>query len=176
MIDIEALSRVSYGLYIVGSGNKNRGNAYISNTVFQVTSDPPRFATCCSRDNYTAELIRDAGAFSVSVLQRDTPMAVFTRFGYQSGKKLDKFAGMDLRYGETGVPVVLNESIAILECRLVQTVELDTHLLFIGELVRSELLDPEAEPITYLHYRKVKKAQAPKNAPTFVDRSKYRSG
>jgi flavin reductase (DIM6/NTAB) family NADH-FMN oxidoreductase RutF len=176
MIDIEALSRVSYGLYIVGSGDRRKGNAYISNTVFQVTSEPPRFATCCSRDNYTAEFIRGTGAFSVSVLQRDTPMEIFTRFGYQSGKNLDKLGGMDLRYGETGVPVVLNESVAILECRLVQTVEVDTHILFIGELVHSELLDPEAEPITYLHYRKVKKARAPKNAPTFVDRSKYNSG
>jgi flavin reductase (DIM6/NTAB) family NADH-FMN oxidoreductase RutF len=103
-------------------------------------------------------------------------MEIFTRFGYQSGKNLDKLGGMDLRYGETGVPVVLNESVAILECRLVQTVEVDTHILFIGELVHSELLDPEAEPITYLHYRQVKKARAPKNAPTFVDRSKYNSG
>jgi len=159
-------------LYIVSSGDKTRGNGYISNTVFQVTADPPRFATCCNRDNYTAEFIKRTGAFSVSVLHNDTPTEIFSRFGYKSGRDSDKLDGMDLRYGETGVPIVLNDCIAILECRVVQTLDVDTHIVFIGELIQSEVIDDIAEPITYLYYRQVKKAVAPRNAPTYVDKSK----
>jgi flavin reductase (DIM6/NTAB) family NADH-FMN oxidoreductase RutF len=70
MINYEALFKVSYGLYIVCSGSKKRGNGYISNTVFQVTSDPPRFATCCNKDNHTSGLISSSVLFSVSVLQK----------------------------------------------------------------------------------------------------------
>ena len=44
MINYDALFRISYGLYIVSSGDKNRGNGFISNTVFQVTAEPPEFA------------------------------------------------------------------------------------------------------------------------------------
>jgi flavin reductase (DIM6/NTAB) family NADH-FMN oxidoreductase RutF/rubredoxin len=172
MIDIDALFKVSYGLYIVSSGDKTRGNGFISNTVFQVTAEPPRFATCCSRDNYTAEFIRRSGAFAVSVLNKETPTEIFSRFGYRSGRDSDKLEGMNLRYGETGVPIVMNDSIAILECRVVQTLDLDTHILFIGELVNSEVIDNLADPITYQYYRQVKKAVAPKNAPTYVDKSK----
>ncbi|MFC2115686.1 flavin reductase [Bacteroidota bacterium] len=172
MIDIEALFKVSYGLYIVSSGDKNRGNGYISNTVFQVTSDPPRFATCCNKDNFTAEFIKNSGAFSISVLHNETGAEIFGRFGYKSGKDIEKMEGMEIRYGETGVPIVLDGSIAFLECRVVQTLDVGTHLMFIGELAQSEVLDENAEPITYKYYREVKKAVAPKNAPTYVDKSK----
>ncbi len=55
MINYEALFNISYGLYIVSSGSKSNGNGFISNTVFQVTSEPPRFAACCNKENHTAE-------------------------------------------------------------------------------------------------------------------------
>ena len=79
---------------------------------------------------------------------------------------------MELRYGETGVPIVLNDAIAFLEFKVVETIDVGTHLMFIGELVQSVVLDENAEPLTYLHYRKVKKGVAPKNAPTYIDKSK----
>jgi flavin reductase (DIM6/NTAB) family NADH-FMN oxidoreductase RutF/rubredoxin len=171
MINFEALFKVSYGLYVVCSGDKSRGNGFISNTVFQVTSTPARFASCCNKDNYTAEFIKESGAFSVSVLHQDTPADIFGRFGYKSGRDFDKLEGMQVQYGETGVPIVLDEAIAFLECKVVQTHDVGTHWLFIGELVQSEVLDDRMEPITYLHYREVKKGIAPKNAPTYVDKS-----
>ncbi len=175
MIDIDALFKVSYGLYIVSSGDQSNGNGYISNTVFQVTAQPPQFATCCSKDNHTVELIKSSGAFAVSVLHQGTSSEIFGRFGYKSGRDSDKMDGMDIRYGETGVPIVLNEAMAFLEFKVVKTEDLGTHVMFIGELVQCEVLDDAAEPITYLYYRNVKKAVAPKNAPTYVDKSKLES-
>jgi len=172
MINIEALFRISYGLYIVSSGDKNRGNGFISNTVFQVTSEPAKFAACCNKNNYTAEVIQKSGAFSVSVLHENTSSDIFGRFGYQSGKDLDKMAGMEVRYGDTGVPIVISGSFAFLELRLVQTVDVGTHYLFIGELVNAEILDDNREPMTYLYYRRIRKAASPKNAPTYIDQSK----
>ena len=171
MINIEALFKVSYGLYVVSSGDKTRGNGFISNTVFQVTSSPPRFASCCNKDNYTAEFIKKSGAFSVSVLHQETPAGIFGRFGYKSGRDIDKMDGMKIHYGETGVPIVLDEAIAYLECKVVQTHDVGTHWLFIGELVQADVVDDRMEPITYLHYREVNKGLAPKNAPTYVDKS-----
>ncbi len=172
MIDYNALFKVSYGLYVVCSGSKEKGNGYISNTVFQVTSDPPRFATCCNKENHTAGLIQSSGVFSVSVLQNDASAGTIGTFGYKSGIDTDKLNGMELRYGETGVPIVLNDAIAFLEFKVDETIDVGTHLMFIGELVQSEVLDENADPLTYLHYRKVKKGVAPKNAPTYIDKSK----
>ena len=172
MINFEALFRISYGLYIVSSGTKEYGNGFISNTVFQVTSEPPRFAACCNKENHTAGVIRSSGSFSVSVLQRETAPGIFSTFGYKSGRDINKLQGMEIRYGETGVPIVLNDAIACLECRVVEIFDVGTHLMFIGELVNAEILDDKAEPLTYLYYREVKKGVAPKNAPTYIDKAK----
>lgn len=172
MINYDALFKVSYGLYIVCSGNKDRGNGFISNTVFQVTSEPARFAACCNKNNFTAEFIQKYRTFSVSVLHVNAPAELFGRFGYQSGRVTDKMAGLRINYGDTGVPIVLNASIAYLECSVIQTVDVGTHWIFIGDLINSGMLDETAEPMTYQYYKQVRKAVAPKNAPTYVDQSK----
>jgi flavin reductase (DIM6/NTAB) family NADH-FMN oxidoreductase RutF/rubredoxin len=172
MIQFEALFKISYGLYIVCSGNKDRGNGFISNTFFQVTAEPPKFASCCNKDNFTASLIQETGAFSVSVIHKDTDPDIISRFGYKSGKETDKLEGLKVKYGITGVPIVLNDSIAILECKVIQTIDVGTHYMFIGELVHAEITDDTRDPLTYMHYRQARKGAAPKNAPTYIDKSK----
>jgi Conserved protein/domain typically associated with flavoprotein oxygenases, DIM6/NTAB family len=172
MINIEALYKVSYGLSIVCSGDKNRGNGFISNSVFQVTTEPPKFAVCCNKNNYTAEFIQRHNAFSISVPDQNVSSDIIGSFGYKSGKYFDKIAGKTIRYGDTGVPVILNRCIAFFEVKLLQTVDAGTHLIFIGELINAEVLDNNKEPLTYLYYRQVRKGVAPKNAPTYIDKSK----
>ena len=172
MINYDALFKISYGLYIVSSGSEQQGNGFISNTVFQVTADPPQFAACCNKENHTAGIIQSSGHFAVSVLQSDASANLIGTFGYKSGKDTDKMEGMDVKYGESGVPIVLNDTIAFLECRVVKTIDVGTHLMFIGELLQAGMLDEGKDPLTYQHYRQVKKGVAPKNAPTYVDKSK----
>jgi flavin reductase (DIM6/NTAB) family NADH-FMN oxidoreductase RutF/rubredoxin len=172
MINFESLFKITYGIYIVCSGDKNKGNGFISNTVFQVTAEPARFAASCNKNNFTSEFIRKYGVFSVSILHQNTPPEIFGRFGYKTGKETDKLAGMNIRYGETGVPIVTNDAIAFIECKVVQTVDVGTHLIFIGELISADIIDDSNDPLTYLYYRQVKKGVAPKNAPTYIDKSK----
>jgi flavin reductase (DIM6/NTAB) family NADH-FMN oxidoreductase RutF/rubredoxin len=175
MIDFEALFKISYGLYIVSTGDEKTGNGFISNSVFQVTSEPPQFAVCCNKDNYTASLIQKYNSFAISILKQDASVDTIGKFGYKSGKVFDKLAGTKLVQGKTGAPVILDDTIAWLECKLLQTLDVGTHLLFIGELINAELVDKEGEPLTYAYYRKVKKGMAPKNAPTYIDKSKLGS-
>ena len=172
MINYEALYKISYGLYIVCSGNEEKGNGFISNTVFQVTSEPAKFAACCNKDNFTASVIIEHGHFSVSVLHQNTDTEIFGRFGYKSGKDLNKLEGMNLKYGETGVPIVLNECAAYLEFKVVEKIDVGTHWIFIGELIQADIVDDNLDPITYAYYRNIKKGIAPKNAPTYIDKSK----
>jgi flavin reductase (DIM6/NTAB) family NADH-FMN oxidoreductase RutF/rubredoxin len=172
MIDFEALYKITYGLFIVSSGDTTKGNGFISNTVFQVSSEPPLFAVACNKKNFTAGLITQKQAFSVSVLEQETSSDILGRFGFKSGRDFDKLGSMSVIYGETGVPVVLNAAIAYFECKVINTVETGTHFLFIGELVQSVLLDKSKDPLTYLYYRQVKKGTSPANAPTFLDKSK----
>lgn len=172
MVQIEALYKISYGLYLVTSGDRNKGNGFVSNTVFQVTSQPQRFAVCCNKDNYTASLIRQYKAFAVSILAQDASAELIGKFGYKSGKEIDKLADTKVIFKETDVPVVLNDSLAFFECKLIETFDVGTHWIFIGELVCAEIIDETREPLTYAYYREVKKGFSPKNAPTYIDQSK----
>lgn len=172
MINIEALFKISYGLYLIGSGNKESGNGYVSNTVFQVSADPPKIATACSKNNFTCEMIKKSGVFSVSVLHQDTSNETIVNFGYKSGRDINKFPASEIIYSSDGTPIVLNDSIAWFSCKVEQSVDAGSHIIFIGEVIESELLDDSKEPMTYAYYRQTRKGRAPKNAPTYVDRSK----
>jgi rubredoxin len=54
----------------------------------------------------------------------------------------------------------------------VNTVDVGTHLMFIGELLNTQITDNNKEALTYLYYRQVKKGLSPKNAPTYIEESK----
>jgi flavin reductase (DIM6/NTAB) family NADH-FMN oxidoreductase RutF/rubredoxin len=172
MINFEAFFKISYGLYIVSAGDESTRNGFISNSVFQVTAEPPQFAACCNKENFTAELIRKYGSFSISVLSQEAKTDLIATFGYKSGKTVDKFKGVDYKSGLKGTPVLIEDAIATIECKLIQTFDVGTHFIFIGEVIASQILDESAEPMTYTYYREVKKGFAPKNAPTYIDKSK----
>lgn len=173
MINFEAFFKVTYGLYIVSSGDSIKGNGFVSNSVFQVTAEPPQIAACCNKNNFTAQLIQDTGFYSVSVLNQDASAEIIGRFGYKSGKDIDKMEGIGIRYEKTGVPIVTQDSIAYLECQVKQTIDVGTHLIFIGEVISADVL-ADLDPLTYAYYRNVKRGVAPKNAPTYIDKSKLK--
>ena len=172
MINFEAFFKISYGLYIVSTGDKKAGNAFISNTVFQVTAEPPQFATCCNKNNFSCNLLDKTGAFSVSVLKEESSNDIIGRLGYKSGNDTDKLNGLNIHYGETGVPVILNDAVATFEFKIVNKIDVGTHIMFIGEMVNAELIDSNSNPMTYAYYRSVRNGFSPKNAPTYIDKSK----
>ena len=69
-INPDAFYKITYGLYIVSSKLTNKFNGFISNVVFQVTSNPPQIAVACNKDNLTAEYIEKSEVFSISILQK----------------------------------------------------------------------------------------------------------
>ncbi len=171
-MNIEAYFKITYGLYVVSSRNGKKLNGFISNTVFQVTSEPAQIAIVCSKDNYTSTVIQASNVFAISALRKETRADIIGTFGYRSGKDFDKFGSYSYKLGKTGTPILLDDVIAWFECEVVQTVDMGTHLLFIGKLIDSDLIDATADPLTYAWYRDVKKGKAPKNAPTYIDPEK----
>jgi len=174
MIDPKAFFKVSYGLYLVSSGDEQKGNAFVSNTVFQVSADPVKFAVCSNKNNFTTSIIQDKGVFAVSVLDLETPAEIHGNYGFKSGRDTDKLKNARVKYGESGVPIVLDSAIAWFEFKVIETVDVGTHMMFIGELLNSELIDERAEPLTYAYYHKVKNGLSPKNAPTYIERSEIK--
>ena len=173
-MNIEAFFKLSYGLYIVTAKSGNKKNGFIANAVFQVTAEPPQFAICCNKDNYSHDILHNSNAYAFSILEKEASPQMFTTFGYKTGEKLDKFKDIEYITGETGTPIITQDCVAWFECRIVNKFDVGTHIMYIGEMINNDILSPELEPITYSYYRDVRKALAPKNAPTYIDKKKYK--
>ncbi|MBN1885884.1 MAG: flavin reductase [Candidatus Krumholzibacteriota bacterium] len=142
---------VSYGLYLVSSIDGDRMNGQICNTLFQITSDPPRFAIGINHDNLTHEFIEKSGVFAATILGRND-MRIVRRFGFRSGRDFDKFKGVPVVVRRTGCPVY-EKGIGYIECEVLadKTVDAGTHSIFIGDIVGGEIFRDD-EPMTYAWY------------------------
>jgi flavin reductase (DIM6/NTAB) family NADH-FMN oxidoreductase RutF/rubredoxin len=167
-MNLEAFFKITYGLYIVCSSDGNNYNGHISNTVFQVTADPPKFVVASHKNNLTTSYIEKSNFFSVSILQQDVDLDFIGPWGFKSGKNTDKFKEISYKLGKTGVPIVLDKTIAYLECEVIEKIDSGTHILFIGRVIDAEILDNQSKPLTYSFYREVVKGLSPRNSPTYT--------
>jgi flavin reductase (DIM6/NTAB) family NADH-FMN oxidoreductase RutF len=167
-MDHRALHKIGYGLYVICSRKGDRLNGQIANTVFQITSEPPTISVSINKNNLTHEFIRESKVFTVSALSQDAPLSFIGHFGFKSGRDIDKLEGINYKIGETRAPVVTDNTLAYLEARVIQEVDVGTHTLFIGELVAAEVLK-EGEPMTYAYYHQVKRGTTPKTAPSYIE-------
>ena len=170
-MNLKALRNLSYGLYVVSSRKGDRFNGQIANTVMQVTSEPPTVAVCINKQNLTHEFITESKTFTASMLSQDTPLSFIGHFGFKSGRELDKFKDVNYRLGESKAPVVLDHTLAYLEARVINQVDVGTHTIFIGELVGADVLR-EGEPMTYAYYHQVKRGTTPRTAPSYIEERK----
>jgi flavin reductase (DIM6/NTAB) family NADH-FMN oxidoreductase RutF/rubredoxin len=167
-MDLKALHKISYGMYIVSSKAEDRLNGQIVNTVMQVCAKPPVVAVAINKENLTHEFIAKSGVYTVSVLATDASMKLIGLFGWKSGRDVDKYAETNYKTGVTGAPVVFDSTVAYLEVEVINSVDAGTHTLFLGNVVAAEVLD-DTEPMTYAFYHLVKKGKAPKTAPTYQE-------
>jgi len=165
-MNLKALHQISYGLYVVCSRKGDRINGQTCNTVIQVSSEPPIISVCLNKGNLTHEFVEYSGVFTASILSQDTPLSFIGRFGFKSGREVDKFDGVNYKRGETQAPIVLDHTLAYLEAKVISTADVGTHTIFIGELVGAEVIQ-EGEPITYAYYHQVKRGTTPKTAPSY---------
>lgn len=170
-MDLKALYTISYGLYVVGSRKGDRLNGQIANTVFQITSEPPTIAVSINKQNLTHEFIEESRLFAVSVLCQDTPLSFIGRFGFKSGREIDKLEGIGYKIGQSQAPVVLDNAVACLEAQVIQELDVGTHTIFVGALVDAEVIS-QKECMTYAYYHLVKRGTTPKTAPSYVDEKK----
>jgi len=155
-------------MYAVGSAFDGRLNAQIANTLFQVSAEPATLAVCINKKNLSHELISKSKVFSVSVLEKETPVKVIGLFGFRSGGEIDKLKDIKYKTGLGGAPLLLENTLAHMECEVVNIVDAGTHDIFIGKLSGAESIR-DGEPMTYAYYHFVKKGTTPASAPVTAE-------
>jgi len=156
--DITALFKVSYGLYLLSAKNDEQDNACIINTFMQITSNAPfGCLISVSKQNYTNEMISKTRKFNLSVLTVEAPFELLKRFGYQSGREVNKFKDFTgFTRSKNGLIYLTNYANAFLSFDVFEAKDFDTHTIFMARLTACETLS-DKESITYDYYqRKVK--------------------
>lgn len=150
--DMSALFRIGYGLYVVTSNDGKKDNGLIVNTVTQLTDNPFRVAVNINKANYSHHVIQQTGVLNVNCLSVDAPFSIFQQFGFQSGRTVDKFAGVKINRSGNGL-VFLDQYInAFMSLKVEQYVDLGTHGMFICSVTEARVIN-DRETMSYNYYQ-----------------------
>jgi flavin reductase (DIM6/NTAB) family NADH-FMN oxidoreductase RutF len=132
------LRLVSYGLYAVTAEHAGARNAFTANWLTQVSFEPPLLALSVERDSFSLGLIVASGSFAVHVLEASKRHAVVG----------DKLAGLRcVPAPVTGAPLLPDDTLGYLECRVRDRLEAGDSILFLAEVVGAGVFR-EGEPLS----------------------------
>ena len=152
VVEPNAMFKLSYGLFVLTARDGSRDNGCIINTVTQLTDSPKRISIAVNKQNLTHDMVLKTGVFNVSILSENAPFAIFKHYGFQSGREVDKFAGVPaLARAQNGVYYLPDSTNAFLSGKVTQTIDLGTHTLFIADVTEARVLS-DVPSMTYAYY------------------------
>ena len=166
-MDKTALFKFQSGLYVVSAKAGEDVGACIVNTGLQLTSEPNQVAVVVNKQNHTEEVIERAGHFALTLVTEEADMLYIGRFGFRTSANFDKFDGIESAETTLGDPYTPVNSACVIACDVVQTLDVGTHVLFVGEVKDARNLS-DAHPMTYEYYHTVLKGKTPPKASSFV--------
>lgn len=149
-MNMDALYKLTHGLYILGSRDGGRMVGSVVDAVMQVANKPWILALSCTNSSYTKKCIEASGEFSLSVLSKKVAPWVIANFGFQSSKQVDKWEIVE--YSVKNNLPYLNDNLATMHCRVVQSIVYESNTLFLAEVVDCDDNKNE-EALTYNDYR-----------------------
>ncbi len=151
-MDVLALNKISYGLFVLTAWEGEKTNGCIVNTVMQVTVSPNAIAVAVNKDNLTCDMVKNTKEFTVSVLSEKATFDTFKRFGLQSGRDVDKFKEYEyVKKNDLGGIYVTESTNAYIHGKVKEMVDLGTHIMFIADVCEMEVLSEEPS-MTYSYY------------------------
>ncbi len=142
--------KISQGMYVLTTN----GGGCMVDAVSQVGSgENPLIAVAVMKKNYTNELMHQNKLFALSVLGVDVNPDIIKTFGLNSMRDIDKFA--NVLVNESDGLKLIRDSLGYMICEKVDTIENETHTLFIGKLIEADVYQ-EGDPMSYGYYQEHK--------------------
>ncbi len=167
MIDKKAFYRLSYGMFVITTKDGERPVGCIVNTFGQVTSSPFQVSVAVNKENATCRALQSQGRYVAACLGESASMELIGTFGFRTSDDCDKFEGFPTAFDEAGIPYVDEGYVARFSVRIVNSVDVGTHIVFIGEVEESACIDG-CDPMTYAYYHTVKGGKTPPKASSYV--------
>ncbi|WP_417509750.1 flavin reductase [Microbacterium sp.] len=138
----DVVGHLASGVTVITTGSGDSRYGMTASSVTSLSADPPMMLACINNSVPTAAAIAETGHYAVNVLaERGGVLA--HKFAVPSD---DKFAGVAVKYGLLGAPL-LEDALARIECEVVESVVGGTHTIYIGRVINAEY-EP-GQPLTY---------------------------
>ena len=149
--DKKVTRNFSYGLFVLTAREGGKDNGCIINTAIQAASDPLRVSIAVTQANYTHDMILRTGEFNLSFLSEASKFATYQNFGFRSGRDVEKLESVSFRRSANGIAYLTEEVNAYLSGKVVQSIDLGSHTMFIADVTGGEVLSKEPS-VTYAYY------------------------
>lgn len=151
-VDKAIMTKLSYGLFVLTANDGEKDNGCIINTAMQITVSPLKILVAVNKDNKTHDMILSSGAFAVSILSENVPFSIFEQFGFQSGKNVDKFAGVtyDNRTAD-GIRYLPSYTNGVISAKVTDSLDCGTHTVFFAEITQAFATSSNPS-VTYQYY------------------------
>jgi len=144
------IRKISQGMYVLTT----KDGGCIVDAVMQASGgDNPLIAVSVNKNNYTNELLKNNDKFALSVLGMDADSNIIKTFGFNSMRDINKFDNIDVL--EIDEINIINNSLGYMLCEVIDSIDNDTHTLFIGRLIEADLFKDSKE-MTYGYYQEHK--------------------
>ncbi|MDR1866835.1 MAG: flavin reductase [Treponema sp.] len=150
-IEVNALFKLTYGIFVLTVKDQYKDNGCIVNTVIQVTDNPKRISVTVNKANYTHDSILKTKVFNVSILTTDVPFSLIQHFGFQSGKTVDKCADKLFKRSDNGLYYIDDYANAFISGSVIQAHDYGTHTEFIADVTQAVVLS-HTPSATYQYY------------------------
>lgn len=148
----KAMYKLSYGLFILTARDGDKDNGCIINTAIQAASTPNQISVCVNKANYTHDMIKNTGEFTVSVISQEASFELFKHFGFQSGRDVNKFDGFSFaERGKNHILYITKGTNAYISVKVEKIEDLGSHTMFIGKITDMDILS-DIPSATYEYY------------------------
>jgi flavorubredoxin/flavin reductase (DIM6/NTAB) family NADH-FMN oxidoreductase RutF len=146
-------TKITYGLFVLTARDGEKDGGCIINTVMQITDNPKRIEIAVNKSNFTHDLIVKSGKFNVSVLTTESKFDVFKRFGFQSGRNINKFAEFEQNSKRDGnnLYYITQDTNAYFSGKVISTSDFGTHSVFVADVEEAVVLS-SIPSLSYQYY------------------------
>ena len=170
-IEKGAMHKLSYGLFALFTNDGKKDNACIINTATQISDNPTTICICVNRANYSNEIIKQSGVFTLSILSESAPFDIFKRFGFASGRDTDKLDGFDkVATSANGLKYLTEYSNAFISAKVLSATEVGTHTVFIAEVTEAKVLNDERSATYVYYFEHIKPKPEASNVPASAEK------
>ena len=127
-------------------------HAMTCNSFTSVSLDPVLVLFCAEKIARFHDAVLASGVWAVSVLDSRSA-AVSSRFAHRGRELQGQFDGLPHTRGPVTGAALIDDALAVLECRTVSTTDAGDHTVVIGEVLDLGTPHPAGEPLLYYEGR-----------------------